>query len=205
MGSGNGLASNLGISKNIKRALQTIKKMKVSKIDVGCVNKRYFFSNSGFGFDANVIKNYEASERRTLISYIKSGLKSFREFHKQEEIIINIDGASAVINPFLIFISNSNELGYKISLTPKASLQDGLLDIIIIPKISKLKMLFFGFCMLIKKPNLLKDVKYFQTKQILLSRKQGAFFESQIDGEFVRFEEEALSIFLKEKTLSVIV
>jgi YegS/Rv2252/BmrU family lipid kinase len=205
VGSGNGLASNLGISKNIKRALQTIKKMKVSKIDVGCVNKRYFFSNSGFGFDANVIKNYEASERRTLISYIKSGLKSFREFHKQEEIIINIDGASAVINPFLIFISNSNELGYKISLTPKASLQDGLLDIIIIPKISKLKMLFFGFCMLIKKPNLLKDVKYFQTKQILLSRKQGAFFESQIDGEFVRFEEEALSIFLKEKALRVIV
>ena len=91
VGSGNGLASNLGISKNIKRALQTIKKMKVSKIDVGCVNKRYFFSNSGFGFDANVIKNYEASERRTLISYIKSGLKSFREFHKQEEIIININ------------------------------------------------------------------------------------------------------------------
>jgi len=205
IGSGNGLASNLNIPKNIKKALYIIKNNQQTTIDVGCVNQRYFFSNTGFGFDANVIENYEASQRRTLFCYLKASLKSFREFHKREEVIININGASEVVNPFLIFISNSNELGYNFSLTPKASLQDGLLDVIIIPKIGKLKMLFFGFCMLIKKPHLLKNAKCFQTKEILLTRKQGAYFESQIDGELAKIKEESLSVFLKEKSLSVII
>ncbi|MGC1205225.1 MAG: diacylglycerol kinase family protein, partial [Flavobacteriaceae bacterium] len=205
VGSGNGLASNLGIPKNIRKALHIIKNRKISKIDVGCVNYKYFFSNTGFGFDANVIENYEASQRRTLFCYIKASLKSFREYHKRKEIAININGDSEVVNPFLIFISNSNELGYNFSLTPKASLQDGLLDVVIVPKIGKLKMLFFGFCMLIKKPQLLKDVKCFQTKEITLSRKRGDFFESQIDGELAKISEQSLTISLKEKALSVII
>ncbi|SFZ94215.1 lipid kinase, YegS/Rv2252/BmrU family [Flaviramulus basaltis] len=203
VGSGNGLASHLNIPKNTIKALHIIKNNKYTKIDVGCVNQRYFFSNTGFGFTANVIENYEALQKRTIWSYVKASLKSFFEFYKKEEIIISIDNVTDVVNPFLIFISNSNEMGYNMSLTPKASLQDGLLDVVIVPKIGKIKMLFFGFCMLIKKPDLLKDVKYFQTKEISLLRKRGAFFESQIDGELSKLGEQSLSIFLKEKSLSV--
>ncbi|MCL7765007.1 YegS/Rv2252/BmrU family lipid kinase [Polaribacter sp. Z014] len=204
IGSGNGLASNLSIPKNILQAFYTIKNNKKTSIDVGCVNDRYFFSNTGFGFTANVIENYEASLKRTLLSYIKSSLKSFREFDKRAEISITINDDSEVLNPFLIFISNSNELGYHFSLTPKASLKDGLLDVIIVPKIGKLKMLFFGFCVFIKKPNLLKEVKYFQEREIKLTRKRGPIFEAQIDGELAKIEEELLFISVKERSLYVL-
>ena len=81
---------------------------------------------------------------------MKASLKSYREFSNREDVIISINDKTEVVNPFLIFVSNSNVMGYNMSLTPKASLKDGLLDIVIVPKISKLKMLFFGFCMLIK-------------------------------------------------------
>jgi YegS/Rv2252/BmrU family lipid kinase len=204
-GSGNGLASNLNIPKNVKKALNIIKNNNQTRIDVGCINDRYFFSNSGFGFTASAIKNYEVLKQRTLLSYIKSSLKSFKEFNQIQDNIININGTSEIVNPFLIFISNSNIMGYNFSLTPKASLQDGLLDVIIIPKISKLKILCFGLCMLINKPQLLKEVNYFQTKAILLSKQQFNSFESQIDGEFVEINQQSLSIFLKEKALKVIV
>jgi len=205
IGSGNGLASNLNIPRNIIKALKIIKNNNQTKIDVGCINERYFFSNTGFGFTASVIGNYESLKQRTLFYYIKASFKSFKEFNKVKENITIINGASEIVNPFLIFISNSNVMGYNFSLTPKASLQDGLLDVVIVPKISKLKMLLFGFCMIIKKPNVLKGVKSFQTKEILLSRNQNNFFEFQIDGELAQLKEQSLSVYLKEKSLRVII
>lgn len=205
IGSGNGLASNLHIPKNIKKALYIIKNNKCTTIDVGCVDQRYFFSNTGFGFTANVIENYEASQKRTLLSYLKASLKSFQHYYKKEEMVISIDDNIDIVNPFLIFISNSNVMGYNMSLTPKASLTDGLLDVIIVPKISRMKMLFFGSCMLIKRPGLLKEVKCYQTSKLKLSRKQGAFFESQIDGELSKIEDTILSISIKKESLNVLI
>jgi len=52
------------------------------------------------------------------------------------------------------------------SLTPKASLQDGLLDVFIVLKISVLKMLYFGLHLLLKKQIYLK--KRFVINQIHL-------------------------------------
>ncbi len=204
VGSGNGLASNLGIPRNIKKAIAIIKKNTQTRIDVGCVNDRYFFSNTGFGFSASVIENYENSQKRTIYHYLKATLKAFKAFSNRKESAIEIEGVGTFVNPFLIFISNSNELGYKVSLTPKASLQDGELDVMIVTKISKFKMLVFGVLMLFKKPELLKEVTCFQTKNIVLVRKQGTIFESQADGELLKIKEESVSISVKEKAIVVI-
>ena len=57
-GSGNGLATTLNIPKNSEDALRVIKQGITTKIDAGEINNHYFFSNSGIGFDANVINNY---------------------------------------------------------------------------------------------------------------------------------------------------
>lgn len=205
IGSGNGLASNLRIPRDIKKALYTIKNNQCTTIDVGSVNERYFFSNTGFGFTANVIENYEALQTRTLWCYVQASLKSFKEYLKKADTIISINDKLEVANPFLIFVSNSNVMGYNMSLTPKASLKDGLLDVVIVSKLSRIKMLFFGFCMLFKKIDLMKEVSYYQTDQLRLSRKKGSFFESQIDGEISRIDESELSITIKNKTLTVLV
>ncbi|MGC1630708.1 MAG: diacylglycerol kinase family protein [Gelidibacter sp.] len=205
IGSGNGLATNLGIPKNIKKALNIIKNNQSTKIDSGYVNQQCFFSNSGFGFTANVIKNYEAFQKRTILCYLKAVLKSFLEFSKREQIIISIDGGLDLVNPFMIFISNSNVMGYHMSLTPKASLKDGLLDVMIIPKISRFKMLFFGICMLIRKPHLLKEVTYYQTNALTLIRKKGESFDAQIDGESVGRMDSELTVSVKRDSLNVLV
>ncbi|MDN3664055.1 diacylglycerol/lipid kinase family protein [Algibacter miyuki] len=205
VGSGNGLACNLNIPKNLKKALYVIKNNQRRAIDVGSVNKRYFFSNTGFGFTANVIGNYEASQERTLLCYMKATLKSFQYYFKKEETVISINDDLEVVNPFLVFISNSNVMGYNMSLTPKASLTDGLLDVVIVPQIGRLRMLLFGFCVLIKRPELLKDVKCYQTSHIKLFRKKGSFFESQIDGELSQIDTVELSVSIEEKSLTVLV
>ncbi|QAA80857.1 diacylglycerol kinase family lipid kinase [Aequorivita sp. H23M31] len=184
MGSGNGLASNLKIPKKLEKAIGVILKNKSVPIDVGRVNDSYFFSNTGFGFDASVIKNYEASQRRSLLTYVKASLQSFKEYHRQDEIVIEINGTTQMVNPFLIFVSNSNVMGYGMSLTPKASLQDGLLNVVIVPQLAW-KMLVFGLLMLLKKPEFLLEFHCYQTKRIDIFRKTGTDFQAQIDGELL--------------------
>lgn len=204
LGSGNGLASNLKIPKTIESAIALIKTKSVKKIDVGLINEHYFFSNTGIGIDAQVIRHYENSNQRKLLSYIKSTLKALKDLNYGNEITVEINGEKIQTNPFMVFISNSNEMGYKISLTPMASLQDGLLDVLIVSKISRLKSLYFGFLILIKKHHLIKEAKCYQANAIKIHQANKKVYESQIDGEFFNINSEAINISLLEKSLHVI-
>ena len=108
-------------------------------------------------------------------------------------------------DPFMIFVSNSNEMGYKLSLTPKASLQDGLLDVLIISKIGRIKMLMLGILLVINKPYLLKEAKSFQTKSLELYSNSGSAIDSQIDGELHSVQDGIINIQINKSTLEVIV
>lgn len=204
LGSGNGLASNLKIPKTIESAIALIKTKSVKKIDVGLINEHYFFSNTGIGIDAQVIMHYENSNQRKLTSYIKSTLKALKSLKYHEQITVEINDKVIQTYPFLVFISNSNEMGYKISLTPMASLQDGLLDVLIVSKISRLKSLFFGFLILIKKHHLIKEAQSYQANIIKIHQANKKEYQSQIDGEFFNLKSDAITISLLEKSLHVI-
>uniref|UniRef100_UPI0040479D7F diacylglycerol/lipid kinase family protein n=1 Tax=Mariniflexile sp. TaxID=1979402 RepID=UPI0040479D7F len=204
LGSGNGLASHLNIPKNIDKALQLIKLQLTKQIDVGLLNKDYFFSNTGIGFDAQVIKNYEASNGRTLTSYIKAALKSLKKSDKLIDVETKLKGHIINHRPFLIFISKSNELGYKVSLTPKASLEDGMLDILIVSKLSVIKIIVFMLLMALKRHHILKEVSTYQTENIKITQKNRPLFQIQIDGEFKMIKSRTIEITVLEKALNVI-
>lgn len=204
MGSGNGLASNLKIPKNRRKALEIIRDKHKEFMDVGSINGRYFFSNTGVGFDASLIKHYESSEKRTLLGYISACVTTFRDIKKNQPLSIGINGEDPMINPFIILISNSNEMGYKLSLTPKASLQDGKLDVLVIKKINRLKMLWLGVLIIIRKVHWLKESKSFQTTTLKLARNHANYFDTQIDGEHNRIDTNELEIYILEKSLCVL-
>ncbi|MFH6768259.1 YegS/Rv2252/BmrU family lipid kinase [Gaetbulibacter aquiaggeris] len=203
LGSGNGLASNLKIPKKIHKAIAIIKRQDVKKIDAGSLNDRFFFSNTGVGFDAHVIKHYEESNNRKLFSYVTAVFKSLKNINDTRELEVNINDQTFKVKPFMVFISNSNELGYKISLTPKASLEDGLLDIIIVSKLNPFKIILFSFLMLFKRHHLIQEVKSFQTKNMTLSRKDFNHFKMQIDGEYRLIESNTINISISEKAINV--
>ena len=204
LGSGNGLASNLKIPKDIERAIALIKSSSIKKIDVGRINDQYFFSNTGIGIDAQVILHYENSNQRKLTSYIKSTWKALKCLSYENKIIIEINGKTVQTYPILVFISNSNEMGYNISLTPMASLQDGLLDVLIVSRMSKLKSLIFGLLILFKRHHLIREAKSYQSNAIKIRQANQKPYESQIDGEFFNLDCPELRISLLEKSLHVI-
>lgn len=203
VGSGNGLASNLAIPKDIEKAILRVRDGKVMHMDVGSVNGEYFFSNMGFGIDATIIDKYEKSGKRKLSSYIKAALNSAQEY-KSKKMLVTYKGQTKEVNPLLLFISNSNEMGYNMSLTPKASLTDGLLDYLMVPKINILKQLTFGLYVLLKKTDKFRKTDYVQTDHItveILGYEKNGF---QMDGEYYEYDTNKFEITIKKGGLQVL-
>lgn len=203
VGSGNGLAANLKIPQKLNEALNAIKSLNATSIDVGRVNDHYFFSNMGIGIDAMIIKNYEYSGKRTLISYIKSALKASLEF-KSTKTQILLPNRLIIDSPFMLFISNSNEMGYGMSLTPKASLTDGLLNLVIIPELSFSEKLLLGYYVLRNKTEKFKKAQHFLTDNLHLELPEKIFPDVQIDGEYHNFKTIRLEISIIPEALRVI-
>ena len=203
MGSGNGLASNLKIPKNKKKALGIIKIKKVISIDTGTINSNPFFSNTGVGFDAHVISDYEENTTRQLFSYVQSTLRTLKKYNYKNVVELKYNGITELISPFLLFISNSNEMGYKMSLTPRASLQDGLLDLVIVPKLSPFKLFVFTLLFLFKKHHWMKEVKYEQVRSLEIKSLDNVILTAQKDGERYFPNSIKIEIEIRPKSLSV--
>ena len=204
VGSGNGLASNLNIPRNFDKAIAIIKKGNSTAMDVGQLNHKYFFSNMGIGIDAMIIKKYERAGKRTLPAYIKAALSSSLEF-KPQKTIVHFNNQIVETDPLMLFISNSNEMGYNMSLTPKASLHDGLLDMIIIPKLSFLEKIMLGYYVLRNTIEKFKKAKHFLVKDIQIEMPSKIFIDAQIDGEQYNLKTNKIKVSLLPKALQVLI
>ncbi|MCV9933094.1 diacylglycerol kinase family lipid kinase [Flavobacterium sp. LS1R47] len=203
VGSGNGLASNLNIPRNFEKAIEIIRKGTVSTIDVGKINEHYFFSNTGIGIDALIIKKYEHSGQRTLIAYVKAALSSSLEF-KTRNTILSYNDKKVNANPFLLFISNSNEMGYNMSLTPKASLNDGWLDLIVVPKLSFIKKMTLGYHVLRNTVEKFKKAEHALIKNLDIEIPDATQLDAQIDGESHLLNTNKINISIIKNGLTVI-
>lgn len=204
VGSGNGLASNLNIPRDFKKAIDIIKKGKTTFMDVGKINDFYFFSNMGIGIDALIIKKYERSGNRTLSSYVKAALSSSFQY-KAKQAIISFEDQKIEVNPFMLFISNSNEMGYNMSLTPKASLSDGMLNMVIIPELSFIEKLLLGFNVLRNTIENFKKAKHYLVNEVHINMPQKIYIDAQIDGEQYNIKTNIINVRILPKALKVLV
>lgn len=138
-GSGNGLAFAAKIPKDINKALQIIFKGKASYIDAFFINEKFSCMLCGIGFDAQVAHDFAKQPQRGLATYVKESLKNFVKA-KPYKFDIELKGETFSAEAFFISVANSNQFGNNFTIAPKASLEDGLLDIIVVKKMSKLRM-----------------------------------------------------------------
>lgn len=95
----------------------------------------------GLGFDAQVAHDFTKQKKRGLATYIKQSTKNFFSA-KPYPFTIRMDGTELSTDAFFISIANSNQFGNNFTIAPRASLQDGLLDIVVVHKMSKLRMVW---------------------------------------------------------------
>lgn len=204
VGSGNGLASHLNIPRDFKKSLEIIKNGKKILIDAGKINGHYFFSNAGIGIDAMIIKKYEHFSSRKLYSYIKAAILSSFEYRTQPAVI-SFEDSIINLKPFMVFISNSNEMGYGMSLTPDAMLTDGLLDLILIPELSFVEKLALGLHILRGTVGKFTKAQYHKVENIRIEMPHKIYTDAQIDGEHYNLKTNFFKISIIPGALNVLV
>ena len=172
-GSGNGLALAAGIPYSTDRALGIIFKGQASLVDGFRINDKFSCMMCGIGCDAQVAHDFANRKVRGLKTYIQ--LSALQYFKAQSfNFTIKTKDLSTDIDAFFITISNSNQFGNNITIAPKASLNDGLFDIVIVKKMSKL-MLPFALLHQISGINALEELKnYRNNKNIIYFQAQEA-------------------------------
>jgi len=135
-GSGNGLAHTAKISKQPAKALDIIFNGKASAIDGFFVNDRFACMLAGLGFDAKVAHEFADHPKRGLMTYAQLTLRNFFSINPFR-FELKFENTKLDIDAFFISIANSNQFGNNFTIAPKASLSDGLLDIVIVTSQNK--------------------------------------------------------------------
>ncbi|MGC4101253.1 diacylglycerol/lipid kinase family protein [Ferruginibacter sp.] len=188
MGSGNGLAFAAKIPKQADKALDVIFNGNAVAIDSFYINKKFSCMLCGIGFDAQVAHDFAKQKKRGLATYVKQSTKNFMKADAYPfTIAVNDDTIST--EAFFISIANSNQFGNNFTIAPRASLYDGLLDIVIVNKMSKLRMLWNVMKQIRKgevrpyedKKYQRTDIGYFQTEKLIIKNPKKA--PLHIDGD----------------------
>jgi len=193
-GSGNGLAFTAKIPGSAPRALQLIFEGRASYIDGFYVNDQFSCLLCGVGFDAQVAHDFAKEGKRGLRSYVRCTLRNFNSAPPYSFDLLT-DGNMFSMQAFFITVANSNQYGNHFTIAPGASLTDGLLDVIIMTKMSKLQFPFsilrqvtgFNVREKLTDKSQIKNILHFQTPALTIVNKEKA--PLHIDGDPVPVEE----------------
>ncbi|NLV87767.1 MAG: YegS/Rv2252/BmrU family lipid kinase [Tissierellia bacterium] len=184
-GTVNDFANYLKLPKNINDFYNMIKRENTIDVDLGKVNDEYFVNVAAGGLLSSV--GYQVpTETKMLfgrLAYYFEGLKEIT-LQSFEPIRLNIQSEEYTNEEdiLLFLISNSSSIGGFKKLAPKASVSDGLLDVVIIKKteVHNLASIFFSIFSgdHINHPS----VKYFKTNKITLDSNKAV--ELDVDGEY---------------------
>ena len=141
MGSGNGLAFAAGLPKDPSKALDLIFAGNASWIDGFFINDEFSCMLCGIGFDAEVAHAFALQKKRGLQTYVRMILTHFFSGKFYPFSFDPGENGGFQTEAFFISIANANQFGNNFTIAPKASLKDGLLDIVIVKKMNKLRLL----------------------------------------------------------------
>ncbi|MBM6613586.1 diacylglycerol kinase family lipid kinase [Desemzia sp. RIT804] len=196
-GSGNDFARGAGISHHPKKALEQIlaasepKELDVlSFLDAPTQHVGFSVNNIGLGLDASIIKEVNHSSSKTIFNKLKlqsliylSAVISHFIRQKPFPLMVDVDGEKVSFEKaFLVTTNNHPYFGSGIKISPKASVTDGKMDLIVVERISGVKFLKLFFILFTTGKHLEdKVVHYFKGEQIRLS--VSSAIEGQTDGE----------------------
>ena len=200
-GSGNGLSRCLNIPLDPEKALQLINRHAVCRIDTVTVNEVPFISIAGTGYDAQVADDYAKDPHRGFETYLRYIVRNYFKLHEQSYTIVLPDHTFTT-QAFFISFANSNQMGYDVPISPKASLWDGKVDLCIVRKPNALELPIVGSYFLSKNMDKSPKVEILQTAEATILRPAPAVVN--IDGESLPMDRD-LHIKIHPLSLKVIV
>ena len=202
-GSGNGFARHLDISTRMNRAIEMLNSSEPIFIDYGMVNDIPFFSTCGVGFDAVVAEKFSDTERG-LKGYMQTIFKDLFQY-KPETYHIEGNGIDITTKAFLVNFANASQWGYEAYIAPKASIQDGWLDVAIVSEFPMVIAAGLALSLFTKTIDEMLHMNTIRAKELILTRESEGIM--QIDGTpimmpaklHVKIVEDGLKVLVKKR------
>lgn len=202
LGSGNGLARHLGLPFKVEKLIkEVINNGKKYKIDTATMNGVPFISLAGIGFDAMIADYFAKDENRGFLTYAKLITEKYPNYRQKEYTLIMDDKTTIECKPFFVTFANSSQFGYNAEISPKASVQDGLLDVCIFKKPNILEVPIVATYFLAKQIDKSNFIDIYKAKKIQVFRKVDEV--ANVDGEPVEMSKDII-VEIKPLSLNIL-
>ncbi|WP_462253577.1 diacylglycerol/lipid kinase family protein [Ekhidna sp.] len=183
-GTGDDFIKNISIGKTVNDFIDTAIDGTIIRIDLGQCNDRKFVNGVGIGFDGQIVEDMTAKPVRFLkghAAYYYHVLRILGGYREKQFQFSLDDGKKHSEELILLTIGNGTTFGGGFKLMPDAKIDDGVLEICEIGKVSPLRR-FLNVARLSKGTHgVLKEVKFHKSKEVLVEANDLLF--AHIDGE----------------------
>lgn len=186
LGTANDFALGIGVPVDVREALTIAVSGVPTEVDLPMVNERYFLNVSTGGFGAEATEQAAAESKRMLgaWAYLITGARQFVDL-KPVGGVVEVDGRTLFRGDFLLFaVGNGRQTGGGSMLTPRAELDDGLLDLLVVRAVQRLD--FLSLLPDLRAGTHLEspDIIYTQAKRIVITTEETLSVNA--DGEPIR-------------------
>ena len=181
VGTMNVFATELGIPHgNLERAWSIIEQGKVVAVDLPKANDTHFIQLAGVGLDAEVVRKTTADSKKALgpLSYLLTLVQVAA--HKPPRVVVETEGGRIREGSFVL-IGNGRLYGGPFPVFKRASLHDGLLDVLVFQNQTHWDVVRYFQAIAFGTHPELPDVEYFQTSSIKVTSSGDVPVE--LDGE----------------------
>lgn len=184
VGTVNVWAREIGLPLQPRATAETLLRSHVRRIDLGRAGGRYFLLMAGVGFDAAVVGEVRSPEKRRLgmLAYVLRGLEVATRYRGKRARVV-LDGRRVGGRILLVVIGNSQLYGGVVKITPRAIIDDGLLDVCIIKGASLLSAPLRALSILLQRYNLDPAIEYHRARSIRVETRAG--LPVQVDGDHI--------------------
>lgn len=130
-GSGNGLARELRIPMDPIKAVDTLLRHEIATIDTCIANGEPFFVTCGIGFDGKISKEFASGDTRGMATYVREIIAQYFSY-KPQQYHLFVDDYEVTAKALIIAVANASQYGNNAFIAPKASMEDGELDVTVL-------------------------------------------------------------------------
>lgn len=147
-GTYNDIATSLGIPDDPKEACTLIASGHVRKLDLGQIStkkrkKVYFFNAVAMGLLASIFP-FVKDVPEGKLSDIKDAVSTLLKLDSKPKVSLTLDDESKIeVETMLVTVANTPLMGAKNLVAPDASLEDGLLDVVVYPGFTKAQLMAY--------------------------------------------------------------
>jgi diacylglycerol kinase family enzyme len=133
VGSGNGLARHFEMPLDPEKAVESLAKAAVARIDVGLINGRAFLVTASMAWDAALVRTFEKFPVRGILPYVFAGVSEFLDY-KPQAITVRLDSGETlnVPDPLVFTVANLTQYGGGAVIAPQAKADDGQLELVVL-------------------------------------------------------------------------